>query len=342
MTTTHQDLLYFLNTLDSIPQDLIDQLNKNPQATITRWMARSKEDWLRRRPDDGDDIYNHLHPSPQSSRYGSEPDMPLGMRKRKAVDEFDYKLFEMPSNDEIMEEDEPDSSTPQVIHVFDDLARKLNVNSRLMKRSCYIELRDILIAEKEKWDKQMELNLSRGMTCEIFLTGTPGIGKTSFLTWLIKALLRRGLQVIFGCREFKGKWAHMRYTKSNNGKRHLEMNNLDYIGYNLERDSTSWLICDSVEVNPFCGMTIFCSSPREDVSKQFRKRALELTMPIWTYDELVECRNLMYSNIIDIPYLRTRYFFLGGVPRLIFTNLNKNAVELIRDAVQTSSVEKLK
>jgi hypothetical protein len=89
-------------------------------------------------------------------------------------------------------------------------------------------------------------------------------------------------------------------------------------------------------------MTIFCSSPREDVSKQFRKRALELTMPIWTYDELVECRNFLYSNIIDIPYLRTRYFFLGGVPRLIFTNINKNAVILIRDAVQTSSVEKLK
>lgn len=120
------------------------------------------------------------------------------------------------------------------------------------------------------------------------------------------------------------------------------MNVLDSIGYDLERDSTSWLICDSIEVHPFRGMTIFCSSPREDLSKQFRKRALELTMPVWTYNELFECRNLLYSNAIDIPYLRTRYFFPGGVPRLIFTNILTNAVDLIRDAVQSSPCEKLK
>ena len=121
--------------------------------------------------------------------------------KRKAVEELEHKLFEMPSDDEI---DGPDLNTPQVLRVFDDLATKLNVKSRLMKRSCYIELRQFLIAEKAKWDTQKQVNLSWGMMCEIFLTGSPGIGKTSFLAWLIKSLLSRGVQVIFGCREFKG------------------------------------------------------------------------------------------------------------------------------------------
>jgi hypothetical protein len=33
-------LLHFLNTLDPIPDELINQLNKNPQATIAKCMAR--------------------------------------------------------------------------------------------------------------------------------------------------------------------------------------------------------------------------------------------------------------------------------------------------------------
>ena len=67
MTTTQQDLLDFLNTLDPIPQDLINQLNKNPQATITRWMARTEAQWEKIGGDNGIDIYNHLHPSPQAA-----------------------------------------------------------------------------------------------------------------------------------------------------------------------------------------------------------------------------------------------------------------------------------
>ena len=61
MTTTQQGLLDFLNTIDPIPQDLINQLNKNPQATISKWMTRSKEDWEKYYQLNGIDIYNHFH-----------------------------------------------------------------------------------------------------------------------------------------------------------------------------------------------------------------------------------------------------------------------------------------
>ncbi|KAI3657866.1 hypothetical protein MP638_003184 [Amoeboaphelidium occidentale] len=192
-------------------------------------------------------------------------------KKRKAVDEIIED-----------DDDEQDASTQKVVHVFEHLANKLKVNSSLMKRSCYEELRGILVSEKAEWDKKNDLNLSRGSTCEVYLTGSPGIGITAFLTWLIKTLLRCGYRVVFGCREFKGQWAEMRYTTSTNGKKHIEVDVLSRIYPDLKKDTKAWIICDSVEVPSFTGMAIFCSSPRENVSKQFRKRALELTMPVWT------------------------------------------------------------
>ena len=81
-----------------------------------------------------------------------------------------------------------------------------------MKRSSFGQLRDILINEKESWDADIVRNIAMGKTCEVFLTGTRGIEKTSFLTWLIKTLLRRGYRFVFGCREFKGEWSEMLYT----------------------------------------------------------------------------------------------------------------------------------
>ncbi|KAI3648004.1 hypothetical protein MP228_008225 [Amoeboaphelidium protococcarum] len=51
------ELLELLNGLEPIPQDLIDQVNKNPRATIDKWRRRDKDDWLRLRPHDGFDIY---------------------------------------------------------------------------------------------------------------------------------------------------------------------------------------------------------------------------------------------------------------------------------------------
>jgi hypothetical protein len=60
---TQQDILDFLNTLDPIPQDLINQLNKNPQATITRWMTCTEAQWEKIAGiPNGIYIYNYLHP----------------------------------------------------------------------------------------------------------------------------------------------------------------------------------------------------------------------------------------------------------------------------------------
>ncbi len=64
----NEQLISFLNTLEPIPNELIEQLNKNFTVTVDKWMKRSKEDWEKiAGMANGIDIYNHLHPAPQAS-----------------------------------------------------------------------------------------------------------------------------------------------------------------------------------------------------------------------------------------------------------------------------------
>eukprot|EP00835_Amoeboradix_gromovi_P006512 NODE_780_length_4291_cov_0.447758.p1 type:complete len:555 gc:universal NODE_780_length_4291_cov_0.447758:2213-3877(+) len=78
MTTTKQELLNLLNTLEPIPQNLINQLSNNPQETIARWMARTEAQWGEFHGMNGIDVYNYLHPSIRSLLTAALP--PLGPR----------------------------------------------------------------------------------------------------------------------------------------------------------------------------------------------------------------------------------------------------------------------
>ena len=61
---TVEKMKVFLRGLD-LTQEVLDplfrQLDKSG-ITLDTWKRRTKEDWLRRLPDCGDDIYNYLHP----------------------------------------------------------------------------------------------------------------------------------------------------------------------------------------------------------------------------------------------------------------------------------------
>jgi hypothetical protein len=58
MTTTQQDLLDFSNELTHKTQGHFDELTKDYEFAITKWLARTEEAWLCCLPDDGYDIYN--------------------------------------------------------------------------------------------------------------------------------------------------------------------------------------------------------------------------------------------------------------------------------------------
>ncbi|KAI3662487.1 hypothetical protein MP638_003627 [Amoeboaphelidium occidentale] len=55
-----EGLLEFLRKLKPEPSDLIEELNADYEFTVGKWIERSEEGWLRRYPNYGDDIYNHI------------------------------------------------------------------------------------------------------------------------------------------------------------------------------------------------------------------------------------------------------------------------------------------
>jgi hypothetical protein len=65
LTDKKEDILVALRTVYPVPQDFITEVeNINDtfvDALHKTWMGFTKEDWLRRRPNDGDAIYNALH-----------------------------------------------------------------------------------------------------------------------------------------------------------------------------------------------------------------------------------------------------------------------------------------
>ena len=77
MTSPTKDtLLDFLHSLDPIPDALINQFKKNPTATMSIWMARTKAQWkeIAGIPN-GIDIYNHLRSFGRMNLFGILPGM---------------------------------------------------------------------------------------------------------------------------------------------------------------------------------------------------------------------------------------------------------------------------
>eukprot|EP00158_Paraphelidium_tribonemae_P008558 Partr_v1_DN28610_c4_g2_i5_m50323 len=80
---TFQNVLDFLNTLTPIPQALIDELKEHPQATLRRWIVRSKDAWKRYYQSLGIDVYNYLH-RPTIAQFLKNP-LPLILHKAPTI-----------------------------------------------------------------------------------------------------------------------------------------------------------------------------------------------------------------------------------------------------------------
>ncbi|KAI3640163.1 hypothetical protein MIR68_001041 [Amoeboaphelidium protococcarum] len=107
--TMQSNLLELLNVLKPIPQDLIDQLNEDAEATIEIWRRRNEDNWLRLRPHDGDDIYNFFQSQYRSPAVYALP--PLGDREfsstkstTRAQSVYNFKIIKLDGSFGILDE----------------------------------------------------------------------------------------------------------------------------------------------------------------------------------------------------------------------------------------------
>ena len=155
------------------------------------------------------------------------------------------------------------------------------------------------------------------------ITGTPGIGKSLFLVYLLWKLIREGKRVLFIYTSFNI------YYDGNGGVFQFESGRLpsdiDYSFWNADL----WCLFDAkykekADLNrlpsELCQF-ILSTSPRRDMLNDFKKPPVPkiFYMPIWTMAEL-EAIAPLFPKAIE---WRHRFEILGGIPRHVLEDTTK-------------------
>ena len=212
------------------------------------------------------------------------------------------------------------------------LSRNLKVSPTIYIRDCYSQIWNSFLAY-EKQQIQLSINHPERVA-HAYLSGTPGIGKTAFLPYLIDIMLKEKRQVIFGSRDMDG----FMYFKTISN---CEWIKEDDIGGYLQNENIFFLM-DSKHVKNTLGPCLICSSPRSDIAYQYRKTAFTLYMPVWEWQEIEKLHDAVYSDILSRDRLAARFHLLGGVPRYLFDHLNDLAVGILHNAVNNCDLSHLK
>jgi len=172
------------------------------------------------------------------------------------------------------------------------------------------------------------------------VTGTPGIGKSLFLIYLLWNLVKRGKRVLFIYHPF-----NIYYDEEGGvfefGSDRLP-SGIDYSFWN----ETLWCLFDAKgknEANLNAFPTSLCkfilsTSPRREMVNDFKKPPVPdyFYMPIWTKDELEEIAPLFPSSSEE---WHNRFTILGGIPRDVLEVTRHTPTEILKAACSVCNLD---
>ncbi|OWY91922.1 Crinkler (CRN), partial [Phytophthora megakarya] len=168
------------------------------------------------------------------------------------------------------------------------------------------------------------------------VTGTPGIGKSVFVYYVMWRLIKDKKRVLFFASDgnFYFDGTTMFTYEALPSKSNLQFWSTDL-----------WCLVDSVDPTsipglPYLGCSILlASSPRRDCIGEFKKLVPTpdvFYMPLWTKEEVAEIAP-MYPSAADV--WQNRFECLGGVPRLVLQDIRKDPQELLTNACTSCSLD---
>jgi hypothetical protein len=201
------------------------------------------------------------------------------------------------------------------------------------------DMKNIYIRESYKVINRNILALHTGMKANIIskrnkaiVTGTPGIGKSLFLFYLLWVLVKEGKRVVF---------VHHPYTIYYDGQGGV----FKVDEKELFRDDEFWTLdlwClfdakqkKDIHLHDFrydqC-MFVISSSPRRQLVNDFKKNPepLYCYMPIWNEAELEEIAQ--FFNVPAKVKWIDRFRILGGIPRFLFENTSQEPRAILEKA----------
>ncbi|EGF79879.1 hypothetical protein BATDEDRAFT_25352 [Batrachochytrium dendrobatidis JAM81] len=184
--------------------------------------------------------------------------------------------------------------------------------------------------------KSIASNIKPGINKTI-ITGTPGIGKSLFLIYLLWKLIKQGKRVLFIYHPDKI------YYDGQGGV--FELTSLPSVVDHAFWASDLWCLFDAKGKNsanlnalPYerCSFVV-STSPKRELTNDFKK-SLPLQifyMPIWTKPEL---EAIAPDFAIDIDW-RHRFKVLGGIPRRVLEDTSSDPVELLQNVCRQCKLD---
>ncbi|GIL61138.1 hypothetical protein Vafri_15549 [Volvox africanus] len=196
----------------------------------------------------------------------------------------------------------------------------MSLGSSLLVRHCYRGI----------FDRMMQLRSSNRMS-RFLITGTPGIGKSFFAVVLMGWLVQeKGVSTII--LDFDG----LKYLFTTNGTDiKVEMGSeMDFI--EEINDPETWWIVDTGTALQRPASTVLLASPDRQRYKQFLKLQgmTTLYMPIWTDDEIEECRIRLYPHLSDAT-VRDLVWKWGNIPHYVLEKaMETQAQKSLKEALE--------
>ena len=169
--------------------------------------------------------------------------------------------------------------------------------SRMYVRHCYPQLWNVCLGA-----------LNRPGIRNLVILGNPGIGKTVFGYFILLHLARSNETVVYEPARGKDRFLFC-------GETAVAGSNMDF--KDILNLSETYYVVDAIAPIHYAAKTILLTSPRPKVWKDFYKDDCErFYMPVWTEQEILQCRDLMYS---DRPLERVMecYRKWGGIARYV-------------------------
>jgi hypothetical protein len=161
---------------------------------------------------------------------------------------------------------------------------------------------------------------------KVIITGTPGIGKSLFLIYLLQKLVKEGKRVLIIYHPLNI------YYDGTGGVFEIKNGQFPYNGDDSFWNDSLWCLYDAKGKNEaevhelpydFCNF-ILSTSPRREMVNDFKKPPVPqyFYMPPWTESEL-EAISSLFPHIATTEW-HDRFEILGGIPRHIFEDTTKN------------------
>jgi hypothetical protein len=184
------------------------------------------------------------------------------------------------------------------------------------------------------WEECIRVVNTQGMRVRVCAVGTPGIGKTTSTSFLIRMLLKKKVTVVYRIKPEDFFWEFQWNNEENRNvvrvyPQETRMRDID----SLTKDSTFYIVDPGTTIDSclppdaFKPRTIIVSSPDGSHwgGKHFPKERLGTNgrfryYPMWDLDELLLAQPYLAKTGLTKKEVVARFRLVGGVPRHIFAD----------------------